>query len=748
MKQALTNVEFSAPKPMVVTDTDQTVKGGVWFTASEIAKLSKESGFTVLPFSKSGIAAMIRRKEWDAVSGLSRPRQGSLGGGGTEYHISLLPDQLIGYHMASVSKVFEKEDMNSHMALEETRKKELATVDLTGRQRKVMDNRAAILNSIEQICIEKGQSRSKAINAFIAEVEKYDNHPVLDIIAIANDRAKRTVKVSRRTIYGWYAKRDLDGIAGLAPELTKKVDVLPEWFDAFLYYYARPQKPAAAKALREYTASLPTPDLAPNYDQVQRALKKLDREFSTISRHRGREGRLALKARRAYVTRSTKGILPTSIYTADGQTFDAEITHPLHGQPFRPEITSILDVATRKWVGFSVGLSENTHVIMDALRMACEGSGIPAIFYTDRGSGYKNHAMDDEMTGFIARLGTTKMHALPQNSQAKGLIERFNGTVLVAFAKTFATYIGADMDREAAQKIFKLTRKELREEGISKTLPSWTDFLEHMNAEMVAYNDRPHAGIDGSTPNEAWAKHVAEGFQPVNVTPAESDDLFRPYVIRKTARALVEFLSNKYFHEALEAHDQTMVLVGYDFNDASKIWVRRIDKDANGNNIPGKLICIAIFAGNEQRYIPLTMEQAALEKRHKARKRRLEDHMQEVDAELTPNMALTQSGQPIITVPVPEPAFTVIEGGIAKPETKLKKSSRNRFDTDAELAEWALENPNELSSNQVRVLRDCLNDRASLDLFRMSGIDAERLRTVIRDYARTPQINEDSTDEN
>ena len=55
--------------------------------------------------------------------------------------------------------------------------------------------------------------------------------------------------------------------------------------------------------------------------------------------------------------------------------------------------------------------------------------------------------------------------------------------------------------------------------------------------------------------------------------------------------------------------------------------------------------------------------------------------------------------------------------------------------SDEELAAWALENPENLTSNQVRVLRDCLNRQSSAELFRMSGIDLEALRNVLRNVA-------------
>ncbi len=215
-------------------------------------------------------------------------------------------------------------------------------------------------------------------------------------------------------------------------------------------------------SLEKFLKVWPAHLVAPNYDQVRRLMTRLDESFGTLERHRGREGSLTLKSRMAYVMRSTDDLLPTCIYTADGKTFDAEVQHPIHGQPFRPEITSVVDVATRKCVGFSVGLAENTIGVVDALRHACVENGICAIFYVDRGPGFKNDALDNQLTGVIGRLGITKLHSLPYNSQARGIIERFNGSVWNPLSKEFDTYnrvIGRGFDKSKTYRVKVLASK-------------------------------------------------------------------------------------------------------------------------------------------------------------------------------------------------------------------------------------------------------------------------------------------------
>jgi hypothetical protein len=54
--------------------------------------------------------------------------------------------------------------------------------------------------------------------------------------------------------------------------------------------------------------------------------------------------------------------------------------------PFPSGLELVLDVATRKAVGWSIGLAESTWR-SGRLRNACETNCVPAIYYVDKGSG-------------------------------------------------------------------------------------------------------------------------------------------------------------------------------------------------------------------------------------------------------------------------------------------------------------------------------------------------------------------------
>ncbi|MDZ7823014.1 MAG: hypothetical protein U5K75_02515 [Ahrensia sp.] len=308
-----------------------------YFTALEIAELAQRLRIGNVPSTKRGVQKYIEINGWDR-SPLCRDRQGR--GGGREYHWTLFPEHMVNAMLAESQKEQALLEQKRAMAAQQNALVKLGTTELTARQRSVMEARAAIVNAVSQYQIEHGASGGQAVTAIL---EKCVNERALNSLArAANDRAGQNRCISKSQLYQWIKLHKEQGIGALAPKATKDTHSFPAWFSPFMAVYAKPQAPSITDALDHlrYKSRINSDDL-PSYDQVRRSLKKLDKTRGTQARHRGREGSLQLKARHAYVVRDTSGLMPTSVYTADGKIFDAEVQHPNHGRPFRPEITSI-----------------------------------------------------------------------------------------------------------------------------------------------------------------------------------------------------------------------------------------------------------------------------------------------------------------------------------------------------------------------------------------------------------------------
>ena len=501
------------------------------------------------PHSEDAAKRRIKRDGWDGLGPhMARLRAATGGWPGMEYHVSLLPEALqaaiSGTAFRGVALAAQEQDAEA----DRRRMAALRIAALASGPRAVMEARAEVLLAIEGYGAAKGLSRPASIRAFLAaqdawlcrqEIEAARDagqfltddqalaltspleltwergfHLKPEALAQANDRAGEA-RIGRTALYDWFKARDGGGVLALAPKPTRVDAPIPDAFFDFMRFYAVPSKPSLADAHREYLrASAGREGVQPMTLTLEQARRILKHKLNHIEKNVGREGVLTLKARLPYVTRTTDDMWPTTIYTADGKTFDAEVADPVSQKPMRPEITSVLDVATRKCVGYAVSRKENVIAVTEALRRSCSAHGICAIFYTDRGAGYKNKAFDADVGGLMARLGITKMHALPYNSQAKGIVERFNH-VWNDVAKRFPSYMGRDMDKEARQTFHKVTRLEIKTFGQSSKLPTWAEFIAAVEAGISAYNDRPHSGLPKfedpatgkrrhMTPNEAW----------------------------------------------------------------------------------------------------------------------------------------------------------------------------------------------------------------------------------------------------
>ena len=230
------------------------------------------------------------------------------------------------------------------------------------------------------------------------------------------------------------------------------------------------------------------------------------------------------------MTYHASGLWPAEIYSMAGHTFAAEVAHPFHDCPFRPEVTTVIDVATRKLVGWSVTPAESSLAVLDALRHSVESCGIPAVLYVDNSPGL----MEDPLAGFMAKFGIAKQHPLSYSPQARGIIGRLQCTVWVRLAKELVACIGEDMDREARQREHKIPCEDVQAAETRLPLPSWPEFLARCEAAVTAYNDRPHSSLPKitdsetgkvrhQTPNERWSELTAANPACVVTTAAQGE---------------------------------------------------------------------------------------------------------------------------------------------------------------------------------------------------------------------------------
>lgn len=527
---------------------------------------------------------------------------------------------------------------------------------LTADQKGIADTRATLALEVLSL-IYAGDTRIGAVTR-ISEQSRKGILPLTLQQAADNANARKGTTrrgVSIRSLQEWVTlyqstNNGDERLALLAPGHHK--ETRPEqisWLPMFLSHHRNVNGPSLMAAYRTFTeewqehyADQPTMlDVMPSYYAVRRVMDKLPKR----ERARGRVTGSAAIALETYQKRDWSQMPVNGCWISDGKSMNLKVAHPIHGRPFTPELTLVLDGRTRFLVGWSLDLSENVIAVASAYRYGMKLHGKPLFTYSDNGGGEKNKTLDADITGIFPRLGIKHMTGIPGNPQARGIIERLNAVIPRRVAQQFQTYNGLGADREhvriTSRRIESAVKaiennKELNpvQKGALAKLPSWQQLLDAIEVEVQRYNyEHEHSELPKRNGRHltpaAYRQEVlaAEGDEIEYLTEIELREMFMPEVVRKAQRGWVEFNNNEYFAEDLILVDGEDVRVAYDIHDAKEVIIRKLD---------GTYVCTAIWNGNKVAAVPTTHMAKAIDDRRKRRLARVEDKRREIEAEARP----------------------------------------------------------------------------------------------------------------
>jgi len=171
------------------------------------------------------------------------------------------------------------------------------------------------------------------------------------------------------------------------------------------------------------------------------------------------------------------------------------------------------------------------------------------------------------------------------------------------------------------------------------------------------------------------------------------------------------------------------VLVGYDIHDATRVWVRDLDR---------RLICVAAFEGNKRDYFPVPVVEQAHERRVKGRLKRLEAHRSEIEAERG-NRTLTEvPTEPVFSDAELETADAALDA-LAAPETPAAAEPDGRpifGDDDVAWVKWLIDNPGRMTTGDGRLLREKSRSSTFRALMDYDGVAATTLDELINTSQR------------
>ncbi|EDZ5588257.1 DDE-type integrase/transposase/recombinase [Salmonella enterica] len=524
---------------------------------------------------------------------------------------------------------------------------------LTENQRQVADARAALVREVFLLEDQGNIGRLKAINYVVSKARSGELPPLLQAAAVtANAKRGSGRTISRDPLYQWVlkysqAQNAAERLLLLAPGKREEMKVEEiSWLADFLAEYRQSNGRPMTEAYEDFVAEwnrrhAEEPymlQIIPSYDAIRRVMKKLPEVVKQKGRITGSEYRQL----EGFTRRDWSKMPVNYVWIGDGHGMKMKCAHPIHGRPFSPEVTFVIDGGTRFVVGWSLDLAENVFAVAGAIQHGIRNHGKPFIYYSDNGSGETADVLDKEVVGILPRLGINHPTGIAGNPQGRGIIERLNRTLPVRIARKYRTYFGKGADRETLRKTNRNLRsafnalqkgKELNavQRSAMRDLPSWEELIEAIRDGVEWYNNRPHSELPMKasgkhySPAEYRKKRLAEEDTEIEwLSEVELRDMFCPVVEKPVRRCEIHWLNNIYYAPELRDEHGRKVLISYDIHNAEKIIVRRPD---------GSFICEAIWNGNKRAAFPVTAEYHKHQQRIKGMRKRAEEKLRDAEDE-------------------------------------------------------------------------------------------------------------------
>lgn len=447
-----------------------------------------------------------------------------------------------------------------------------------------------------------------------------------------------------RRMKGFYEKGRLAGDPGLflAPYKPVKAGHDPRHIAAFLRFYCKPQRPTVAEAYKQMVPYLAAQGIeAPSYSTTT----CIERSLPVTLKYRGRITGSEWRSLQPYVDRDVSMFHANDIWIGDGHSFKATVQHPIHGQPFKPEITFLMDCRSRKIVGWSISLSESTVAVSDAFRHAQVTTRCrPLVYYSDNGSGETGKKIDHPITGTLARQGIAHHTGIPGNPQGRGMIERIWQVTLIPLARTYPTCTWRGADENYVTKVKKLLN---RKDGGGIKIPSFAQLVDDVKRVVDIYNnEHAHRELGGKTPEEVYQETIDKNSVVFGPSDKEINELWMPEVIRRPQRGTISLFGNVYFKGDLHTliPEKAQVRVRYDLHDASKVKLLTMD---------GVFIGEALWKGNTKSSFPVP----EIEKLRLERAQRRAKNGERIIAEAQAELGDIIDQSPAITIPVAQPDY-------------------------------------------------------------------------------------------
>lgn len=518
-----------------------------WFTAAELAALDLPG----LPATKREINRRAEREGWERRLGtdrqpLVRPRKGR--GGGTEYHVALLP---AAARLALVQR------------------------GLAGVVPGPSDAAKAAIGGWRWFESQSADVRAKAQARLeiVRMVELLEDAGLTRTAAIA-EAAARSGK-STAVIWNWLTlikgvppHDQLPALADRRQGGGRKAEIDPELWIIFKSDYLRASEPTLTSCYERIALIAAERDLSLPCEKTMK--RRLEAEIDPRILLLRRKGEEALRRSIPAQRRTVEHMHAMEAVNMDGHKFDVWVTPADGGKPIRPIMVALQDIRSSKIVAWRLGESESTMLARLTIADMIRDFGVPKRLTTDNGRAFaskwltgaaptrfRGKILDTDPTGLLVALGIDINWAIPGRGQSKPIERAFRDLV----------------DRVArapeAEGAFTGTGPHAKPHNYGSKVMSWADFHAHVARQITLHNAR--LGRTGRDYNgRSFDQVFADTF--VEIGKASPEQLRMALLAAEQVRVNkqtgeIALFGNRYWAEGCAALHGELVTVRFDPDD-------------------------------------------------------------------------------------------------------------------------------------------------------------------------------------
>lgn len=516
-----------------------------WYSLTEVAAARLPG----LPGTVRGLLKLADREGWRAPT-TARKMDGRDGGGGWEYHISVLPKdaqaRLLIVHSAPAN------DDRDQQA----------------------DQSKALWAEYEAL----GQAQKAACEVRLKAV--LATHELVEIgapAAIAVARIARQHDVSERNLWRWlgtvkaHPRTDwLPALASKSKASATRNDCHADAWNFVLSDYLRPEKPSFTSCYRRLLKAAKKQGWTPV--PSERSLRRrMEAEVSEAVQVLARQGRDKAKTLYPAQRRTREHLHAMAAVNMDGHKIDVFVRAPWSEQPVRMFLIAIQDLCSGKIVAWRLSDAETWEAVRLVIGDMVEAFGIPDAIYLDNGRAFASKwisgqsrtrfrfkVRDEDPRGLLTTLGVEQHWTTPYSGQSKPIERAFRDLADMIAKHPFCAgaYTG--------------NKPEAKPENYASRAIDLEEFRRHVALQVDDHNSqtgRKSANCGGRSFDETFAASLADPATIVRwPTPGQKSLwLLASEVIRaRKGSGEIHFQGNRYWALELNQHAGRKVTIRFD----------------------------------------------------------------------------------------------------------------------------------------------------------------------------------------